>query len=115
MAFIAALAVVLPLALTAADSEHIDKPGRHQLALSILPMFQDSTAARKKPEKKAQEQPEKIPQDVQDERLKEAERRSIKQVPRSIPKLKPQPVTERVKIRRPPMKVPKKGMGGYRF
>jgi len=115
MAFIAALAVVLPLALVAADSGHIDKPVRHQLAESLLPIFQDSTASRKKAERKPQEQPEKIPQDVQDERLKEAERRSIKQVPRSIPKLKPQPVTERVKIRRPPMKVPKKGMGGYRF
>ena len=53
MAFIAALAVIIPLALTAADSEHIDKPVRHELALSILPMFQDSTAAKKKPEKKA--------------------------------------------------------------
>lgn len=111
-AFVAVLTVVSPLALTAAENRGIDKPVRHELAESIS-MFQDSTA-RRKPESKPQEQPEKPPQDVQDERLKEAQRRAIKQVPRSIPKLKPQAVTDRG-IRRPPMKIPKKGLGGYRF
>lgn len=115
LTFIAALAAVSPLALIAADNGGSDKPVRHELAASLLPMFQDSTVAKRKSEGKSQEKTEKSAQDVREERLKEAQRREIKQVPRSIPKLKPQPVTERAKIRRPPMKVPKKGMGGYRF
>ncbi len=113
LAFVAVFAALTPLTLTASGLS-VDKPMRRELAESILPMFQDSTA-RKRSEGKRQDQPEKTPQDVQEERLKEAQRRAIKQVPRSIPKLKPQPVTDRAKIRRPPMKVPKKGMGGYRF
>lgn len=34
----------------------------------------------------------------------------IKEVPRSIPKLKPKSVTDRVKIKRPPVKVKPKGL-----
>ena len=37
---------------------------------------------------------------------------SIKQVPRSIPKLKPKSINDRIQIRRPPMRVPKKGFRG---
>lgn len=39
----------------------------------------------------------------------------IKQVPRSIPKLKPKAVTDRIPIRRPPMRIPKKGFGGFHY
>lgn len=113
MAFAAVVTVLIPLTLTASGLS-VDKPVRRELAESILPMFQDSTS-RKRPAGRDQDHPEKTPQDVQDERLKEAQRRAVKQVPRSIPKLKPQPVTDRAKIRRPPIKAPKKGLGGYRF
>jgi hypothetical protein len=43
------------------------------------------------------------------------EKSEIKQVPRSIPKLKPKAVTDRVPIRRPPMRIPKKGVGAIHF
>ncbi len=39
----------------------------------------------------------------------------IKQVPRSIPKLKPKAVTDRMPIKRPPIRIPKKGFGGIHF
>jgi hypothetical protein len=37
----------------------------------------------------------------------------IKQVPRSIPKLKPKSVNDRIPIRRIPMRTPKKGVAGF--
>jgi hypothetical protein len=37
----------------------------------------------------------------------------IKQVPRSIPKLKPKSVNDRIPIRRIPMRTPKKGFAGF--
>ena len=37
----------------------------------------------------------------------------IKQVPRSIPKLKPKSVNNRIHIRRMPMRTPKKGVAGF--
>lgn len=43
------------------------------------------------------------------------QRSGIKQVPRSIPKLKPKAVTDRMPIKRPPMRIPKKGFGGIHF
>jgi len=43
------------------------------------------------------------------------QRSGIKQVPRSIPKLKPQAVNDRIPIRRPPMRIPKKGFGDIHF
>lgn len=108
IALVAAMAAILPLTLTAAGVS-VEKPVKRELAEVILPMFQDSTA-RKRSAGKDQDRPEKTPQDVRDERLKEAQRRAIKEVPRSIPKLKPQPVIDRAKIRRPPVKVPGKGI-----
>lgn len=109
IAFVSFSALLSPSTLKASSGD-IDKPVRREWAKAILPMFQDSTIARKKsPEKEVQ----KSPQDVRDERSKEAERREIKQVPRSIPKLKPQPVSEDINIRRLPAKSPKQGMGGY--
>jgi hypothetical protein len=43
------------------------------------------------------------------------QRSGIKQVPRSMPKLKPKTVTDRMPIKRPPMRIPKKGFGGIHF
>lgn len=109
--FISALAILLPLALSASARINSDYPVQQFRKVAALPMFQDSAAARKKNAKDAGEN-QRPSQDVREERLKEIQRRAIKEVPRSIPKLKPKPVTERINIRRPPIKVPKKGMGG---
>ena len=41
---------------------------------------------------------------------KDRQKPNIKAVPRSIPKLKPKAVTDRIPIRRIPIKIPKKGI-----
>ena len=100
---IAVFIVIFPLALIAAE-DAFDKPVRNKMAESLRPLFQDSIPAKKKPETKPETKPEKPvekpPRDINDERLKETIGRAIKQVPRSLPKLKPRSVTERIKIRR---------------
>lgn len=100
---VAVLAVILPLTLLASSGMTINNPVKREWASAVLPMFQDSTAAREKSSGKPQDT-QKARQDDQEERLKDVQRRAIKEVPRSIPKLKPQPVTERMKILRPPIK-----------
>jgi hypothetical protein len=70
------------------------------MAESLLPLFQDSIPAKKRPETKPEKSVEKPPKDINDERLKKTVGRAIKQVPRSLPKLKPRSVTERIKIRK---------------
>ena len=96
---IAAFTVIFPLALIAEEAA-LDKPVRNKMAESLRPLFQDSIPAKKKTETKPEKPVEKPPKDINDERLKETIGRAIKQVPRSIPKLKPRSVTERIKIRR---------------
>jgi hypothetical protein len=96
---LAALVAVMPVALTAADGINSGKPLRRELFESTLSIFQDSTGSRRKPESKPQDQPRRQPQGGHDDRLKDDQRRSIKQVPRSVPKLKPQPVPGSVKMR----------------
>lgn len=91
--------VIFPLALIAEENA-FEKPVRNKMADSLRPLFQDSIPAKKKPETKPDKPPEKPTQDINDERLKETVGRAIKQVPRSLPKLKPRSVTERIKIRR---------------
>ncbi|MBC7758573.1 MAG: hypothetical protein H7069_06940 [Phormidesmis sp. FL-bin-119] len=113
IAFVAILALFSPSVLLA-SAANSDKPVRKEWAKAKLPMFQDSTTAKKKSPDKPKEV-QKSPQDVRDERSRETDRREIKQVPRSIPKLKPQPVSEDVKMRKPPAKSPKQGLGGYSF
>jgi len=113
LAFVAVLAVLSPLLLVASGGGSFDKPVRKEW-VNAISMFQDSTTARKKSSDQSKEV-QKPSQDDRDETLKEAQRREIKQVPRSIPKLKPQPVSEGLNIRRPPAKAPKKGMGGYNY
>lgn len=96
---IAVFSVIFPLALIA-EEDAFDKPVRNKMAESLRPLFQDSIPAKKKPETKPEKPVEKPPRDINDERLKESLGRAIKQVPRSLPKLKPRSVTERIKIRR---------------
>jgi hypothetical protein len=94
IAFITALVVISPFFSIASDGS-IDKPLRREIAESVLSLFQDSIPPKKKADTKqpARQTP---PQDVRDVRIKD---RAIKQVPRSVPKLKPQPVSDKVKVR----------------
>jgi hypothetical protein len=54
-------------------------------------------------------------QEIKAENQRIRQKSGIKQVPRSIPKLKPKAVKDRIPIRRPPMRIPKKGIGGINF
>lgn len=109
---IVALALISTLASVNAAQAAIEQPVLRVMEETFLTMYQDSTAAKKKSSNKPKEV-QKPSQD--DQRIEETQRRAIKQVPRSIPKLKPQPVNGRGKVSRPPMKVPKKGMKGPKF
>lgn len=81
-----------------------------------LPLFADTLPVRRIGEKKDQEKPgERHEPDFRGENLRERPKTGIKQVPRSIPKLKPKAVIDRIPIRRLPMKSPKKGFGGLHF
>jgi hypothetical protein len=122
-----------PAMLFAVDKEIEDKPFRKISVDDIVPVFVDSIPVRRGGEKKEQDRPagdirqgenrpgENRPDDIRrvpeinGENQRIRQRSGIKQVPRSIPKLKPQAVTDRIPIRRPPMRIPKKGFGGYHF
>lgn len=128
----------LPAILFAVDKEIEDKPFRKISVEEIIPVFVDSIPVRRGGEKKEQDRQggeirpgdkrpgenrpgENRPDDVRrvpeikGENQRIRQRSGIKQVPRSIPKLKPQAVTDRIPIRRPPMRIPKKGFGGNHF
>jgi hypothetical protein len=96
-------------------------------------LLQDSIPIKRAGDKKEQDRPaadirpgenrarENRPEDIRRiEEIKAENQRirqksAIKQVPRSIPKLKPKSVTDRIPIRRPPMRIPKKGFGGIHY
>ena len=123
----------LPAMLFAVDKEIEDKPFIKVSVEEIVPVFVDSIPVRRGGEKKEQDRPagdirqgdnrpgENRPDDIRrvpeinGENQRIRQRSGIKQVPRSIPKLKPQAVTDRIPIRRPPMRIPKKGFGGNHF
>lgn len=52
-------------------------------------------------------------QDVNRDNQRIRQRSGIKQVPRSIPKLKPKAINDRIPIRRIPLSTPKKGFAGF--
>lgn len=95
------MAVLLPYGSVAAEAGHTDDPvtGRHKAGML---WFQDSVSVKRKPVNRQPAPAERHPREEQDDRIRNIERRSIKQVPRSAPKLKPQPVPDGVKIRRSP-------------
>lgn len=133
-----ALCGILPAVLYAGEKEIDGKPVRI-LSIETLPViFQDSIPVRRGVDKKEQDRPaadtrqdgnrpgdnrpgENRPDDIRRiEEIKAENQRirqksGIKQVPRSIPKLKPKAVTDRIPIRRPPMRIPKKGFGGIHY
>lgn len=93
-----------------------NKPQGYSTEELTLPFFADTIPVRRTGEKRDQEKPEerRVP-DFRGENLRERSKTGIKQVPRSIPKLKPKAVIDRIPIRRLPMKTPKKGLGGLHF
>ena len=129
---------ILPVMLYAGEKEIDGKPVRI-LSIEALPViFQDSIPVRRGADKKEQDRPasdtrqggnrpgdnrpgENRPEDIrrieeinaENQRIRQ--KSGIKQVPRSIPKLKPKAVTDRIPIRRPPMRIPKKGFGGIHY
>jgi hypothetical protein len=128
----------LPAMLFAVDKEIEDKPFKKISVEEILPVFVDSIPVRRGGDKKEQDRPgvevrpgdkrpgenrpgENRPDDIRrtqginGDNQRTRQKSGIKQVPRSIPKLKPQAVTDRIPIRRPPMRIPKKGFGGTHF
>lgn len=126
--FLFAIIGILPAMLYAGDKEIEDKPLRKISVEQISLVFMDSIPVRSGTDKKEQDRPggenrpsENRPDDIRRAREINGENQrirkksGIKQVPRSIPKLKPQAVTNRMPIRRPPMRIPKKGFGGSHF
>jgi hypothetical protein len=129
---------MLPAMLYAVEVENISSPFRLKAIESVPVIFQDSIPIRRGGDKKEQDRPladtrpggnrsvdnkpgenrpEKIKriQEINAENQRVRQKSGIKQVPRSMPKLKPKAVTNRVPIRRPPMRIPKKGIGGIHF
>lgn len=115
-ALILALVSFFPARLIAGDKE-IELVREGLYAPQSFPF--DSIPAKRLPEKKDQMEPadpQKRPvQDFRGVREREQAKGGIKEVPRSIKKLKPKAVIDRIPIRRPPMRIPKKGIRGPRF
>lgn len=107
------MASIFPARLIAGDKEiELVRKG-----LFVSPSFPlDSIPAKRLPEKKDQSDPKKRPlQEFRGEGESIRTKDGIKEVPRSIRKLKPKAVIDRFPIRRPPMRIPKKGLRGGRF
>lgn len=110
---ILALVCTFPIKLIAGDKE-IELVRKGLFVSPTSPI--DTIPPKQLPEKKEQLDPKRRPaQDFKDEGERVRTKGGIKEVPRSIKKLKPKPVIDRIPIRRPPMRIPKKGMRGVRF
>lgn len=131
--FLFAILGILPAVLHARGKEFDGKPVRLKFTPEFPAILLDTVAPRRAGEKRDQDRPaadarpgenrpgENRPDDIRRiEEIKAENQRvrqksGIKQVPRSIPKLKPKAVTDRIPIRRPPMRIPKKGFGGIHY
>jgi hypothetical protein len=140
--FLFAILGILPAVLHARGKEFDGKPVRLKYTAEVPAILLDTVAPRRAGEKRDQDRPaadvrpgenrpgenrpgdrpgENRPEDIRRiEEIKAENQRirqksGIKQVPRSIPKLKPKAVTDRIPIRRPPMRIPKKGFGGIHY
>lgn len=116
MTLILALVSIFPARLIAGGKE-IEPMHEGLFAPQSFPF--DSIPAKRLPEKKERldpVDPKKRPaQDFRGVGERDRTKGRIKEVPRSIKKLKPKAVIDRIPIRRPPMRIPKKGMRGPRF
>jgi len=123
--FLFAIIGIFPAMLYAGDKEIDDKPLRKISVEEISLVLMDSIPVRRGADKTEQDRPGgdirqgenrlddiRRVREINGENQRIRKKSGIKQVPRSIPKLKPQAVTDRIPIRRPPMRIPKKGFGG---
>lgn len=106
--------------LFAFDKEMEGKPLKKFDFESISVFETDSIPVKKPGDKKEQDRPTEIKpgdakrlQDVSRDNQRIRQRSGIKQVPRSIPKLKPKAINDRIPIRRIPLSTPKKGFAGF--
>lgn len=118
-----ALAGIFPVLLFAREKEIYARPQNDLIFREGIDVVPDSIPLkRNNPEKTDQENlrdNRRGPDGIRDENQRPGgvdrlgPRSGIKQVPRSIPKIKPQAVRDRIPIRRLPMKIPRKGFGGF--
>ena len=107
------LVSVFPARLLAGDKE-IELVRKDLFVVQAIPI--DTISPKGLPDKEEKLEPPKRPvQDFRGEGERVHPKEGIKEVPRSIKKLKPKPVIDRIPIRRPPMHIPKKGLRGVRF
>jgi hypothetical protein len=119
---------IFPAMLYAGDKEIEDKPIIKLSVEEISTVFIDSIPVKRGGVKKEQDRqagenrpgvnrPDDLRpvQEINGRNQRIRQRSGIKQVPRSMPKLKPKTVTDRMPIKRPPMRIPKKGFGGIHF
>lgn len=118
-----ALAGIFPVLLFAREKEIYERPQNDLIFTKGIDIVTDSIPAKRNgPDKTDQENlrdNRRGLEGIRDENQRPGAvdrlgtRSGIKQVPRSIPKIKPQAVRDRIPIRRPPMKIPRKGFGGF--
>jgi len=101
---ILALVSIFPIKLIAGDKE-IERIRKDSFVSQALPI--DTIPPKRLPDKEDQLDPPKRPvHDFRGEGGSVRTREGIKEVPRSIRKLKPKPVIDRIPVRRPPMRIP---------
>ncbi|WP_276360331.1 hypothetical protein [Daejeonella sp. H1SJ63] len=122
--FMLALTGIFPALLYAGDGKIYERPQNDLIFKEGIYVLIDTIPVRRGgSEKTDQEQPRDDRRGLDDirtgnqrpggENHRLGPRSGIKQVPRSIPKIKPQAVTDRIPIRRLPIKIPRKGFGGF--
>lgn len=112
----------LPFAkLFAFDKEIEGKPLKKFDFENVSVFASDSIPVKKPSDKKDQDKPSEIKpgdtkriQDLNRDNQRIRQKSGIKQVPRSIPKLKPKAINDRIPIRRIPLRTPKRGIVGFR-
>ena len=121
--FMFAFVSIFPALLHAREKEIYERPHNDLIFREGIYVFTDSIPAKRNSSEKSDQErtrdDRKGLDDVRDRGQRAGEeihrlgpRSGIKQVPRSIPKIKPQAVTDRIPISRLPMKIPRKGLGG---
>jgi hypothetical protein len=113
--FILTVSLGLPRILIARDKEILDRSKDHLTSQYDPTQFVDSIPRRRGGHDQDNGSKDRRPQDGRADLSGARQKPTIKEVPRSIPKLKPKTVTDRIPIKRPPFKIPKKGIRHLRF
>lgn len=110
-----ALTSSFPAILIAGNTGIGHKPMNQVIAQSDPYLFADSIQRKKGEKDQDEKSKDKNSEDTRGNLTGDKQKPSIKEVPRSIPKLKPKAVTNRIPIKRLPIKIPKTGIRGIRF